>query len=83
MYNNIVLFFCAALQKLRPRNDQKENEVIISVLRYMYEEKQKDHVHVGEAKPVCGLMLKKISYFDFLSFSLLKNSFPSLALSKF
>ncbi|KYO45886.1 hypothetical protein Y1Q_0021514 [Alligator mississippiensis] len=39
------------VQKLRPRNDQKENEVIISVLRYMYEEKQKDHVHVGEAKP--------------------------------
>ncbi|XP_019408498.1 PREDICTED: TBC1 domain family member 1 isoform X6 [Crocodylus porosus] len=38
------------VQKLRPRNDQKENEVIISVLRYMYEEKQKDHIHVGEAK---------------------------------
>ncbi|NWQ70863.1 TBCD1 protein, partial [Neopipo cinnamomea] len=36
--------------KLRPRNDQKENELVISVLRNMYEEKQKDHVHVGEAK---------------------------------
>ncbi|NXH99601.1 TBCD1 protein, partial [Pachycephala philippinensis] len=38
------------VQKLRPRNEQKENELVISVLRHMYEEKQKDHVHVGEAK---------------------------------
>ncbi|XP_039240943.1 TBC1 domain family member 1 isoform X5 [Pipra filicauda] len=38
------------VQKLRPRNDQEENEMVISVLRNMYEEKQKDHVHVGEAK---------------------------------
>uniref|UniRef100_A0A8C9L8N0 TBC1 domain family member 1 n=1 Tax=Pavo cristatus TaxID=9049 RepID=A0A8C9L8N0_PAVCR len=38
------------VKKLRPRNDQKENELIISILRNMYEEKQKDHVHVGEAK---------------------------------
>uniref|UniRef100_A0A8C5T7V2 TBC1 domain family member 1 n=1 Tax=Malurus cyaneus samueli TaxID=2593467 RepID=A0A8C5T7V2_9PASS len=40
------------VQKLRPRNEQKENELVISVLRNMYEEKQKDHVHVGEAKQV-------------------------------
>ncbi|KAM7113056.1 TBC1 domain family member 1 isoform 3-T6 [Ciconia maguari] len=38
------------VKKLRPRNDQTENELVISVLRNMYEEKQKDHVHVGEAK---------------------------------
>ncbi|NXR77063.1 TBCD1 protein, partial [Pycnonotus jocosus] len=38
------------VQKLRPRNEQKENELVISLLRHMYEEKQKDHVHVGEAK---------------------------------
>ncbi|XP_009885121.1 PREDICTED: TBC1 domain family member 1 isoform X4 [Charadrius vociferus] len=38
------------VKKLRPRNDQKENELVISVLRNMYEEKQKDHVHVGDAK---------------------------------
>ncbi|XP_064367379.1 TBC1 domain family member 1 isoform X6 [Dromaius novaehollandiae] len=38
------------VKKLRPRNDQKENELVISVLRNMYEEKQRDHVHVGEAK---------------------------------
>ncbi|XP_061235664.1 TBC1 domain family member 1 isoform X6 [Neopsephotus bourkii] len=38
------------VKKLRPRNDQKENELVISVLRNMYEEKQKDHIHVGEAK---------------------------------
>ncbi|XP_055652612.1 TBC1 domain family member 1 isoform X6 [Falco peregrinus] len=36
------------VKKLKPRNDQKENELVISVLRNMYEEKQKDHVHVGE-----------------------------------
>ncbi|XP_009885120.1 PREDICTED: TBC1 domain family member 1 isoform X3 [Charadrius vociferus] len=40
------------VKKLRPRNDQKENELVISVLRNMYEEKQKDHVHVGDAKQV-------------------------------
>ncbi|KAM6076213.1 TBC1 domain family member 1 isoform 5-T5 [Chlamydotis macqueenii] len=38
------------VKKLRPKNDQKENELVISVLRNVYEEKQKDHVHVGEAK---------------------------------
>lgn len=38
------------VKKLRPRNDQKENELIISILRNMYEEKQKNHVHVGEGK---------------------------------
>ncbi|XP_063257831.1 TBC1 domain family member 1 isoform X3 [Prinia subflava] len=38
------------VQKIRPRNEQKENELVISLLRNMYEEKQKDHVHVGEAK---------------------------------
>ncbi|NXH54460.1 TBCD1 protein, partial [Rhabdornis inornatus] len=38
------------VQKLRPRNEQKENELVISLLRNMYEEKQKVHVHVGEAK---------------------------------
>ncbi|XP_054151744.1 TBC1 domain family member 1 isoform X4 [Melozone crissalis] len=38
------------VQKLRPRNEQKENELVISLLRNMYEEKQKDHVHIGETK---------------------------------
>ncbi|XP_068536204.1 TBC1 domain family member 1 isoform X5 [Anas acuta] len=38
------------VKKLRPRNEQKENELIISILRNMYEEKQKEHVHVWEAK---------------------------------
>ncbi|KAH0616255.1 hypothetical protein JD844_027231 [Phrynosoma platyrhinos] len=40
------------VQKIRPRNEQKENELIISVLRNMYEEKQKDHIHLGEAKQI-------------------------------
>ncbi|NWI16590.1 TBCD1 protein, partial [Crypturellus soui] len=38
------------VKKLRPRNEQKENELVISVLRNMYEEKQRDHIHIGEAK---------------------------------
>ncbi|XP_006876272.1 PREDICTED: TBC1 domain family member 1-like isoform X2 [Chrysochloris asiatica] len=38
------------VQKLRPRNEQRENELIISFLRCLYEEKQKDHIHIGEMK---------------------------------
>lgn len=38
------------VQKLRPRNEQRENELIISFLRCLYEEKQKEHKHVGEPK---------------------------------
>ncbi|XP_004642723.1 TBC1 domain family member 1 [Octodon degus] len=38
------------VQKLRPRNEQRENELIISFLRCLYEEKQKEHIHFGEVK---------------------------------
>ncbi|KAM6220870.1 TBC1 domain family member 1-like [Rhynchocyon petersi] len=38
------------VQKLRPRNEQRENELVISFLRCLYEEKQKVHVHIGEMK---------------------------------
>ncbi|XP_078534476.1 TBC1 domain family member 1 isoform X5 [Lissotriton helveticus] len=38
------------VQKIRPRSDQKENEMIISILRCLYEEKQKSHTHSWEAK---------------------------------
>ncbi|XP_051021221.1 TBC1 domain family member 1 isoform X2 [Acomys russatus] len=38
------------VQKLRPRNEQRENELIISFLRCLYEEKQKEHTHPGEPK---------------------------------
>ncbi|XP_004867741.1 TBC1 domain family member 1 isoform X2 [Heterocephalus glaber] len=38
------------VQKLRPRNEQRENELIISFLRCIYEEKQKEHIHIGEIK---------------------------------
>ncbi|XP_058402856.1 TBC1 domain family member 1 isoform X3 [Diceros bicornis minor] len=38
------------VQKLRPRNEQRENELIISFLRCLYEEKQKVHSHTGETK---------------------------------
>ncbi|XP_048220391.1 TBC1 domain family member 1 isoform X2 [Perognathus longimembris pacificus] len=40
------------VQKLRPRNEQRENELIISFLRCLYEEKQKEHNHIGEMKQI-------------------------------
>ncbi|XP_077136035.1 TBC1 domain family member 1 isoform X5 [Ranitomeya variabilis] len=40
------------VQKFRPRTEQRENELIISQLRYLYEEKQRDHVHCVEPKQV-------------------------------
>ncbi|XP_074087685.1 TBC1 domain family member 1 [Macrotis lagotis] len=51
------------VQKIRPRNEQKENELVISFLRCLYEEKQKDHIHIGEGKQVWNLLLSlSISY---------------------
>ncbi|EHB03563.1 TBC1 domain family member 1 [Heterocephalus glaber] len=41
---------CEEVQKLRPRNEQQENKLIISFLRCLYEEKQKEHIHIGEIK---------------------------------
>ncbi|KAG8453584.1 hypothetical protein GDO86_000279 [Hymenochirus boettgeri] len=38
------------IQKFRPRSEQQENELVISRLRLLYEEKQKDHVHNMEPK---------------------------------
>uniref|UniRef100_A0A8C0MAP1 TBC1 domain family member 1 n=1 Tax=Canis lupus familiaris TaxID=9615 RepID=A0A8C0MAP1_CANLF len=38
------------VQKSRPRSEQRENELIISFLRCLYEEKQKVHIHIGEIK---------------------------------
>ncbi|XP_018084570.1 TBC1 domain family member 1 isoform X6 [Xenopus laevis] len=38
------------IQKIRPRSEQQENELVISRLRCLYEEKQKDHVHNAETK---------------------------------
>ncbi|XP_075050874.1 TBC1 domain family member 1 isoform X2 [Mixophyes fleayi] len=40
------------VQKIRPRSEQRENELIISRLRCLYEEKQRDHVHSIEPKQV-------------------------------
>ncbi|KAM3940404.1 TBC1 domain family member 1 isoform 2-T2 [Leptodactylus fuscus] len=40
------------VQKIRPRSEQRENELIISRLRCLYEEKQRDHVHYVEPKQV-------------------------------
>ncbi|KAM9678967.1 TBC1 domain family member 1 isoform 9-T9 [Trichechus inunguis] len=48
------------VQKLRPRNEQRENELIISFLRCLYEEKQKDHVHTGEIKQTSQVVAENI-----------------------
>ncbi|KAM9238238.1 TBC1 domain family member 1 isoform 3-T3 [Dugong dugon] len=48
------------VQKLRPRNEQRENELIISFLRCLYEEKQKDHVHIGEIKQTSQVVAENI-----------------------
>ncbi|XP_010221694.1 PREDICTED: TBC1 domain family member 4 [Tinamus guttatus] len=37
------------VQKMKPENDQEENELVISHLRQLCEAKQKTHVHIGEA----------------------------------
>ncbi|XP_047422266.1 TBC1 domain family member 1 isoform X2 [Sciurus carolinensis] len=48
------------VQKLRPRNEQRENELIISFLRCLYEEKQKEHIHVGEMKQASQIAAENI-----------------------
>ncbi|XP_054438014.1 TBC1 domain family member 1 isoform X3 [Pteronotus mesoamericanus] len=48
------------VQKLRPRNEQRENELIISFLRCLYEEKQKVHIHIGEAKQATQIAAENI-----------------------
>nr|KAF6432556.1 TBC1 domain family member 1 [Rousettus aegyptiacus] len=48
------------VQKLRPRNEQRENELIISFLRCLYEEKQKVHIHIGEMKQTSQIAAENI-----------------------
>ncbi|KAM5340113.1 TBC1 domain family member 1 isoform 2-T3 [Glossophaga mutica] len=48
------------VQKLRPRNEQRENELIISFLRCLYEEKQKVHTHIGEIKQTTQIAAENI-----------------------
>ncbi|XP_057585944.1 TBC1 domain family member 1 isoform X5 [Hippopotamus amphibius kiboko] len=48
------------VQKLRPRSEQRENELIISFLRCLYEEKQKVHVHIGEIKQTAQIAAENI-----------------------
>uniref|UniRef100_A0A8D1QFW5 TBC1 domain family member 1 n=1 Tax=Sus scrofa TaxID=9823 RepID=A0A8D1QFW5_PIG len=51
---------CYEVLKLRPRNEQRENELIISFLRCLYEEKQKVHVHIGEIKQASQIAAENI-----------------------
>ncbi|XP_036274597.1 TBC1 domain family member 1 isoform X5 [Pipistrellus kuhlii] len=48
------------VQKLRPRNEQRENEMVISFLRCLYEEKQKVHTHIGEIKQTTQIAAENI-----------------------
>ncbi|ELK33591.1 TBC1 domain family member 1 [Myotis davidii] len=48
------------VQKLRPRNEQRENELVISFLRCLYEEKQKVHIHTGEVKQTTQIAAENI-----------------------
>ncbi|XP_070308146.1 TBC1 domain family member 1 isoform X4 [Odocoileus virginianus] len=48
------------VQKLRPRNEQRENELIISFLRCLYEEKQKVHIHTGEIRQTSQIAAENI-----------------------
>ncbi|KAM9699577.1 TBC1 domain family member 1 isoform 7-T7 [Dama dama] len=48
------------VQKLRPRNEQRENELIISFLRCLYEEKQKVHIHIGEIRQTSQIAAENI-----------------------
>ncbi|XP_007887289.1 TBC1 domain family member 1 [Callorhinchus milii] len=38
------------VQKMKPKNEQEENELVLSMLRQLYEEQQKLHNHNGDAK---------------------------------
>ncbi|XP_053827040.1 TBC1 domain family member 4 isoform X2 [Vidua macroura] len=40
------------VQKMKPDNDQEENELVIFHLRQLCETKQKTHIHIGEAPSV-------------------------------
>ncbi|XP_067591817.1 TBC1 domain family member 1 isoform X6 [Pseudorca crassidens] len=48
------------VQKLRPRSEQRENELIVSFLRCLYEEKQKVHIHIGEIKQASQIAAENI-----------------------
>ncbi|PNI75852.1 TBC1D1 isoform 17, partial [Pan troglodytes] len=62
------------VQKLRPRNEQRENELIISFLRCLYEEKQKEHIHIGEMKQEPSVCEKEALPISESSFKLLGSS---------
>ncbi|XP_072423556.1 TBC1 domain family member 1 isoform X3 [Chiloscyllium punctatum] len=38
------------VQKMKPKNELEENELVLSMLRQLYEGKQKLHIHNGDAK---------------------------------
>lgn len=42
------------VQKMKPENDQEENELVILHLRQLCEAKQKTHIHIGEAPSIAS-----------------------------
>lgn len=43
-----LVVMCPHMQRLKPRSDQEENELVIFHLRQLCDAKQKAHVHIGE-----------------------------------
>uniref|UniRef100_A0A4W3I9L1 TBC1 domain family member 4 n=1 Tax=Callorhinchus milii TaxID=7868 RepID=A0A4W3I9L1_CALMI len=58
------------VQKMKPKNEQEENELVLSMLRQLYEEQQKLHNHNGDAKQV-----KKCSLHSIIAFLSLSGRF--------
>ncbi|XP_067148879.1 TBC1 domain family member 4 isoform X2 [Apteryx mantelli] len=52
------------VQKMKPENDQEENELVILHLRQLCEAKQKTHVHIGEALPGANRMRGRLGSVD-------------------
>lgn len=57
----------SAVQKMKPSNDQEENELVILQLRQLCETKQKTHLHIGQV-PQVWLVFSTISCDPYDSF---------------
>lgn len=57
------------VQKMKPKNELEENELVLSMLRQLYEEKQKQHVHNGDAKQTLSSCPQQSSATEQLSLS--------------
>lgn len=50
---SVSYFWClCCVQRLKPRSDQEENELVIFHLRQLCDNKQASHIHIGEVCPI-------------------------------